>query len=88
MSWIRKAANAARNIQACLRLEADRLQVDSLFETANQHIGTNPDSHRGLSRGARVGALQGALVDLARREYGPGQNGPVGDPDINAELAD
>jgi len=52
-----KAADAARNIQAGLGLHAERLQVDALLEAADQHIGANPDSHRGFSRSARIGAL-------------------------------
>jgi hypothetical protein len=44
-----EAANASCNIQTRLTLNTDRLQVDSLFETTNQDIGSQANTHRGLS---------------------------------------
>ena len=75
-----QAANAAGHIQARLGLDAERLQVDALLETADQHIGANSDSHGGFSRSTSIGTLQGALVDLAWRKNGPCQNRTFGKP--------
>ena len=82
-----EAADARRNIQACLRLDAHRLQIDSLFKTANQNIGSEANPNRRFSRSACVGTLQSALFCLARRKYGPGQNCLSSHSNVKPKLA-
>src|SRR5476649_1480023 len=77
------------DIQALAAFDAERLQVDGLIETADQHIGAGADRDGGLGRGPDIVTRQRALAQVGGgREHAPHQDAAFGIADVDAELGD
>ena len=75
-------------VETRLALHAHRLQSDGLVNSADEHIGTEPEAHACLPGSADVAACQRIRINRAGREHNPADEGDVGHPNVEAELPD
>src|SRR5262249_11412458 len=85
----RDLCNAAGDIEARTAFEAQGLEREGLLEAADEHIGADPDAHRGAAAHAAIIPGERSLADIGgRRENRPGDHAPRLIADVDAELLD
>src|SRR5262245_4497510 len=67
-----QSGDAGGDVEALLRLHAERLEDDVLVGAADERVGADAETHGGLGADAAVGAVERARWQAGgRREHGP-----------------